>query len=71
MGSLAGAFAASVLIGVVQTLAIGLDQSLAKLLGLGGALGALRLSQLAPVLPFVLLVAVLVWRPRGLLGRRE
>ncbi len=71
MGSLAGALLASLLIGVLQTLAVGLDQSLGQLLELSGPLAAVRLSQLAPVLPFVLMVAVLVWRPRGLLGRRE
>ncbi len=71
MGSLSGALLASLLVGLLQTLAVGLDQSLAALLGLGEPLGAVRLSQLAPVLPFALLVAVLAWRPRGLLGRRE
>jgi branched-chain amino acid transport system permease protein len=44
---------------------------LGQLLELSGPLAAVRLSQLAPVLPFALMVAVLVWRPRGLLGRRE
>lgn len=72
MGSLMGALLASLLVGVLQTLAVGLDMPLQTLLGeTAGPLGALRLSQLAPVLPFVLLVAVLVWRPRGLLGQRE
>ena len=81
LGSLTGAFAASLLIGVMQTLAVGVDASLATLaqaLGLavgahgpGGPLLRLKLSQLAPVLPYLLLVAVLVARPRGLLGRRE
>jgi branched-chain amino acid transport system permease protein len=28
-------------------------------------------AQLAPMLPFVLMVAVLVLRPQGLMGRRE
>ena len=71
MGSLSGALLASLLIGLLQTLAVGLDQSLGQLLELSGPLAAVRLSQLAPVLPFALMVAVLVWRPRGLLGRRE
>jgi branched-chain amino acid transport system permease protein len=71
MGSLTGALLASLLIGLLQTLAVGLDQSLGQLLELSGPLAAVRLSQLAPVLPFALMVAVLVWRPRGLLGRRE
>jgi branched-chain amino acid transport system permease protein len=71
MGSLTGALLASLLIGLLQTLAVGLDQSLGQLLSVTGPLAAVRLSQLAPVLPFALMVAVLVWRPRGLLGRRE
>ena len=72
LGSLRGALLASLLIGVLQTWAVGLDQSLGGLLGLAPApWNALRLSQLAPLLPFALLVAVLAWRPQGLLGRRE
>jgi len=31
----------------------------------------LTLSQTAPVLPFLLLVVVLLVRPRGLMGKRE
>lgn len=71
MGSLGGALLASLLVGLLQTLAVGLDQSLGSLLGWSGALASVRLSQIAPVLPFVLLVAMLVWRPRGLMGQRE
>lgn len=72
LGSLGGALLASLVLGVLQTWAVGLDQSLAGLLGLTpSAWSAVRLSQLAPLLPFALLVAVLAWRPRGLMGRRE
>jgi branched-chain amino acid transport system permease protein len=81
IGSLAGAFVASLLIGVVQTLAVGLDGSLLSLLnalglaqGLApqtGGLWALKLSQLAPVLPYLLMVLMLMLRPRGLFGPRE
>ena len=82
VGSLAGAFLASLLIGVLQTFAVGADASLADALaqlGLGRlAAGAdaasllhLSVSQLAPLLPYLLLIAVLVLRPRGLLGARE
>lgn len=56
LGSLSGAFAASLLIGLLQTLPVALDDGLAKW---------------APLLPFVLMVAVLVLRPRGLRGNRE
>jgi branched-chain amino acid transport system permease protein len=61
LGSLSGAFLASLLIGVIQTFAIAFDFSV----------GGLTLSQIAPVLPYLLLVLVLVFRPKGLLGQRE
>ena len=60
LGSLGGALLASLLIGLLQSLAVAFDRPL----------GALTLSQLAPLLPYALLVAVLVLRPQGLLGRR-
>ncbi|MBF5004729.1 branched-chain amino acid ABC transporter permease [Diaphorobacter caeni] len=81
LGSLTGAFIASLLIGVVQTLAVGINLSLAQLLGvLGWAVSAeqaasslmrLSVAQIAPILPFLLLVLMLALRPRGLLGARE
>ena len=80
MGSLAGAFLASLLIGLVQTFAIALDWSLAGMLGAIGltvtpetplySLWKLQLSQVAPVLPYLLLVLMLIFRPKGLLGTR-
>ena len=81
MGSLAGAFLASILIGVIQTFAVALDYSLLGLLqGLGlqpgpalagNTLLNLTVSQVAPILPFLFLVLILIFRPRGLLGTRE
>jgi branched-chain amino acid transport system permease protein len=81
LGSLAGALVASLAVGLVHTLPLAFDASLADLAAAAGVAvpdgnalrPLLRLSpaQLAPVLPYVLLVAVLVLRPRGLLGRRE
>ena len=35
------------------------------------ALGTIKLSQFAPVLPYILMVLILIFRPRGLLGRRD
>lgn len=61
LGSLAGALLASLLIGLLQSFAVAFDRDL----------GAVSLSQVAPLLPYALLVAVLVLRPRGLLGTRE
>jgi branched-chain amino acid transport system permease protein len=78
MGSLGGAFLASLLIGVLQTFMVAIDFSaidLARHLGIGLAsapsLARLSLTQLAPVMPYLLMVAVLVFRPRGLMGARE
>ena len=81
MGSLAGAFLASLLIGIVQTFAVAMDQSLAtglQALGVavteqtpGYELLKLTISQVAPILPYLLLVLILIFRPKGLLGTRE
>jgi branched-chain amino acid transport system permease protein len=78
MGSLAGAFLASILLGVLQSFMVGLDFSvvdLARALGVSlpvtSQLARISLSQLAPVTPFVLMVAILIFRPRGLMGVRE
>ena len=81
LGSLAGAFVASVLIGVIQTFAVALDHSLASTLtALGVALSPalagntlmkLTLAQVAPILPYLFLVLILIFRPKGLLGTRE
>ncbi|MDE2429672.1 MAG: branched-chain amino acid ABC transporter permease [Burkholderiales bacterium] len=81
MGSLAGAFVASLLIGVLQTFAVALDYSMVSVLGkLGIVIGAgapgydllsLTIAQVAPVMPYLMLVLILIFRPRGLLGTRE
>ncbi|WP_332813590.1 branched-chain amino acid ABC transporter permease [Ramlibacter sp.] len=81
MGSLSGAFLASLLIGVVQTFAVGVDASIQGALdtvGLqvssdtfGYALWKLKISQVAPILPYLFLVLMLIFRPKGLLGTRE
>ena len=81
MGSLAGAFLASLLIGVLQTFAVALDYSMVHLFQLVGItvtdqtfgypLWKLTISQVAPILPYLLLVLILIFRPKGLLGTRE
>lgn len=81
MGSLSGAFLASLLIGVVQTFAVGVDSSLmgaASSVGLnvtpqtfGYAVWKLKISQVAPILPYLFMVLILIFRPKGLLGTRE
>ncbi|NIC43331.1 branched-chain amino acid ABC transporter permease [Aquabacterium sp. A08] len=81
LGSLSGAFLASVLIGVIQTFAVALDHSfitLAQAVGLqlsdallDNSVLKLTLSQVAPILPYLFLVLILIFRPKGLLGTRE
>ena len=81
MGSLAGAFVASLLIGVLQTFAVALDysvfstlQSIGVTLAPGAAdhsLLKLTLAQVAPILPYLFLVLMLIFRPKGLMGTRE
>jgi branched-chain amino acid transport system permease protein len=81
MGSLAGAFVGSIVIGLVQTLPLTVDKSLVHA---AGALGwkvvpgdlaypimKITLAQAAPILPYLLLVLILIFRPKGLLGTRE
>jgi branched-chain amino acid transport system permease protein len=81
MGSLSGAFLASILIGVIQTFAVAVDYSVLALmqqLGVSVSAGTqenslmkLTVSQIAPILPYLFLVLILIFRPKGLLGTRE
>jgi len=81
MGSLAGAFIASLFFGAVQTFAVALDWSLLDLLtrmGLNLAADSafrqvlsISVAQAAPVLPYLLMVLMLIVRPTGLMGTRE
>jgi len=81
MGSLAGAFVASLLIGVLQTFAVAIDVSVLSVLASTGvtlsaaaadnSLVKMTLSQVAPILPYLFLVLILIFRPKGLMGNRE
>ena len=81
LGSLTGAFVASLLIGLVQTFAVALDVSVGGALialgvpiDAGGALHDLwriTVAQVAPIMPYFLLVFILIVRPTGLFGTRE
>ncbi|MBT5951526.1 MAG: branched-chain amino acid ABC transporter permease [Betaproteobacteria bacterium] len=81
MGSLVGAFIASLLIGAIQTFSVALDLSFLDLVAVFGVnidpgstwYGGLSItiSQMAPVLPYLLMVLMLIVRPRGLMGTRE
>lgn len=52
LGSLAGAFIAAILLGMMQ------------------ALGAVYLPGVSVLLPFLFMIAVLIWKPSGLMGSR-
>ncbi|RQP23719.1 branched-chain amino acid ABC transporter permease [Piscinibacter terrae] len=78
MGSLAGAFLASLLIGVIQTFAVALDYSVLSMIKTvmpdvkaSNTFVNLTISQIAPILPYLFLVLILIFRPKGLLGTRE
>lgn len=81
LGSLTGCFIASILMGLIQTFAVVLDYSLADLLEMMGIVVTkatpgseflmVTLPRIAALLPFILLVLILVLRPRGLMGTRD
>lgn len=80
LGSLQGAFLASLLIGLLTSFSVGFNVSLADLLavvGLGdqasaiGGLMTLRLSSVAGSLPALVMLIVLLARPAGLMGDRS
>jgi branched-chain amino acid transport system permease protein len=81
LGSLQGAMFASLLIGLLQTFAISMNLSLADIFAgsgfspqtntLLGDLWRVSVAQIAPVLPYLLLILVLIFKPTGLFGNRE
>ncbi len=78
MGSLPGAFLASLLIGLLQTFAIAVEVSVSDVLAVLGIdlsgssdVGRITLAQIAPILPFLLLVGIMIVHPKGLMGVRE
>jgi len=81
LGSLEGAFIASLVLGIIQTFSVALDYSLSDLFAgsevtllQGEALRSLfsiRISQMAPMIPYLVMVLMLIFRPQGLMGKRE
>ena len=65
----------------LETLAVAIDQSVVTALASWGVrltpqdwgytLWELKISQVAPILPYLFLVLMIIFRPRGLLGTRE
>jgi branched-chain amino acid transport system permease protein len=81
LGSLPGALIASLAIGIIQTFSVALDVALLDLLralGISVAsqslfyeVASIKIAQAAPMIPYLLLVLMLMFRPKGLLGTRE
>jgi len=81
LGSLAGCFIASLIMGLVQTFAVVLDVSLADLLGRLGLhvtsatpfaeFLTIPLPRVGALLPYLMLILVLLVKPRGLMGTRD
>ncbi len=82
LGSLNGALIASLFIGILNDLSITLDLKFSYLFAAAGVdvnaaegvmtdLVNLSTAKLAPVLPYILMVLVLIFRPRGLFGERD
>ncbi|HZV21233.1 MAG TPA: branched-chain amino acid ABC transporter permease [Hyphomicrobiales bacterium] len=81
LGSLKGAFIASLLIGLIQTFAISSNLSLSEAFAnsafspasntLLGDIWRVTIAQIGPILPYLLLILVLIFKPTGLFGSRE
>jgi branched-chain amino acid transport system permease protein len=81
LGSLSGALVASLLIGLLQTFAVAFNTSLADVFAftgfspapktLLGDLWRVSVAQIAPIMPYLLLILMLIFRPTGLMGNRE
>ena len=81
LGSLAGCLIASIIMGMVQTFAVVIDVSFADFLALLGMkvtsetplaeVLTVPLPRIGALLPFLMLVIILLVKPRGLMGTRD
>lgn len=77
LGSLTGAFVASMIIGLLQTSAASINLSIQdifiylKIPISNLSFLDIKISQTSEILPFVLMILILLFRPKGLLGTRE
>src|ERR1700742_1241839 len=81
LGSLAGCFIASIIMGMIQTFAVVIDYSIADMIRpLGVALSGdtlltevltVPVTRIGALLPFIMMVTILLFRPRGLMGTRD
>lgn len=76
LGSLEGAFLAAMILGLLQTFAVSINANFADIFGFIGLdasseVGRITIASLAPLMPFLMLVLILMVRPSGLMGDRE
>ena len=81
LGSLVGCFIASVVMGLIQTFAVVVDFSVMDMLrpfgfksagdDLLGEMMTVPVSRIGALLPFAMMVLILLFRPRGLMGTRD
>jgi len=81
LGSLAGCFIASILMGLIQTFAVVINYSLLDLIkplgvtvsgdNLFTEMLAVPVARIGALLPFAMMIIILLVRPRGLLGTRD
>jgi branched-chain amino acid transport system permease protein len=81
LGSLAGCFLASIIMGIIITFSVVIDYSVADLLRpLGLAVSGdtlltelltVPVSRIGALLPFAMMIIILLFRPRGLMGTRD
>ena len=81
LGSLAGCFIASIIMGMVQTFAVVIDYSFADLVAPLGIsftgdtllteILTVPVARIGALLPFMMMILILLFRPRGLMGTRD
>ncbi len=81
LGSLSGCFIASILMGMITTAAVVINYSLNDLLAplgitisgdnLLGEILTVPVARIGALLPFAMMILILLFRPRGLLGTRD
>jgi branched-chain amino acid transport system permease protein len=81
LGSLVGCFIASIIMGMVVTFSVVIDASIADLLrpigimprndDLLGEILTVPVARIGALLPLLMMVLILFFRPRGLLGTRD
>jgi len=81
LGSLTGCFISAIVMGLVTTFAVAVDTSIADLLrplgisiaadDLLGEIMTVPLARIGALLPLLMMVLILLFRPRGLMGTRD